>query len=76
MGKKKKNKAKKISVKKERYDKFRKEKPSALTFAPPELPEEVVQQRRLEEQKIDNFWRSYRRPPRRFIRERDAKSKR
>lgn len=76
MGKKKKNKAKHISAKKERYNKFRKEKPSALTFTTPELPEEVVQQRRQDEQKIDNFWRSYRRPPRRYIRERDAKSKR
>ena len=48
MGKKKnKNKAKKVSFKKERYSKFRKEKPSAMIFAPPEnLPDEIIQQRR------------------------------
>ena len=74
MGKKK--KVKKISAKKERYAKFRKEKPTTLTISPPELSEESMQQRRLDEQKIDNFWRNYRRPPRRFISERKARSKR
>jgi len=78
MGKKKnKKKAKKVSLKRERYTKFRKEKPSALVFAPPErLPEEVIQERRQDEQRIENFWRRYRRPPERYIRERDAKAKR
>ena len=75
MGKKK-DKTKKISVKKERYSKFRKEKPSSLTMAPPELTEEQVQLRRQDEQMIDNFWRHYRRPPQRFVLERKAKSKR
>ncbi len=75
--KKNKNKKKKVSQKKERYIKFRKEKPSAMVFAPPEdLPEEVVQTRRQDEQRIDNFWRRYRRPRERYIRERDAKAKR
>ncbi len=74
MGKKK--KVKKISAKKERYAKFRKEKPATLTISPPELSEESMQQRRLDEQKIDNFWRHYRRPPPRFISERKARSKR
>ena len=74
MGKKK--KVKKISAKKERYAKFRKEKPTTLTISPPELSEESMQQRSLDEQKIDNFWRNYRRPPRRFISERKARSKR
>ena len=76
MGKKKKNKTKKVSAKKERYAKFRKEKPSTMTIAVPDLPEEQVVERRQDEQRIDNFWRHYRRPPERYVRERDAKSKR
>ena len=77
MGKKKnKNKVKKVSFKKERYSKFRKEKPTMMAFTTPELPEEAVQERRQDEQKIDNFWRNYRRPPQRFVNERKAKSKR
>jgi len=72
----KKDKAKKVSVKKERYSKFRKEKPSSLTVAMPDLTEEQVQQRRMDQQMIDNFWRYYRRPPQRFVSERKAKSKR
>ena len=75
--KKNKNKSKKVSVKKERYSKFRKEKPSAMVFTSPEsLPEEIIQQRKQDEQRINDFWRHYRRPPQRFIRERDAKAKR
>ena len=75
--KKNKNKTKKVSVKKERYAKFRKEKPSAMIFSTPEhIPEEIVQQRRTDEQRINEFWRHYRRPAERFVRERDAKAKR
>lgn len=77
MGKKgKKDKPKKISAKKERYAKFRREKPSSMTVAMPDLTEEQVQQRKTDQQGIDNFWRHYRRPPPRFISERKAKSKR
>lgn len=72
----KRDKAKKVSVKKERYSKFRKEKPSSLTVAMPDLTEEQVQQRKMDQQRIDNFWRYYRRPPPRFVSERKAKSKR
>jgi hypothetical protein len=72
----KKDKAKKISVKKERYLKFRKEKPSSMTVAMPDLTENQVQQKRTDQQRIDNFWRYYRRPPPRFVNERKAKSKR
>lgn len=72
----KRDKAKKVSVKKERYFKFRKEKPASLTVAMPDLTEEQVQQRRLDQQRIDNFWRHYRRRPEKFVRERDAKAKR
>jgi len=75
--KKNKNKTKKISAKKERYLKFRKEKPSALVFTQsPNISDDEVQQRRVDEQRIDNFWRSYRRPPQRFVNERKARSKR
>lgn len=72
----KKDKPKKISAKKERYAKFRKEKPTNLTIAPPDLSEEQVRERREDEQRINMFWRSYRRPPERFVNERKAKSKR
>lgn len=72
----KKDKPKKISVKKERYLKFRKEKPSSMTVAMPDLTEEQVQQRRTDQQLVDNFWRTYRRPPPRFVNERRARSKR
>lgn len=75
MGKKK-DKPKKISAKKERYMKFRKEKPSTMTVAMPDFTEEEMQQRKTDQQRIDNFWRYYRRPPPRFVNERKAKSKR
>ena len=77
MGKKKnKNKAKRINPKRERYIKFRKEKPTNMTFAMPEPAEEDTNLRRQDEQKIEGFWRHYRRPPERYVRERDAKAKR
>ncbi len=77
MGKKKnKNKAKRINPKKERYAKFRKEKPSSMTVFMPDQTEDDTNLRRQDEQRISNFWRHYRRPPERFIRERDAKAKR
>ena len=77
MGKKKnKNKAKKVNIKRERYSKFRKDKPSALVFTTPESGQDETQQRRVDEQRIASFWRSYRRPPERFVRDRDAKAKR
>ena len=77
MGKKKnKNKAKRVNPKKERYSKFRKEKPSSMTVAMPDLSEDLVQLRRQYEQRISDFWRHYRRPREKFIRERDAKAKR
>ena len=71
-----KDKPKKISAKKERYMKFRKEKPSMMTVAPPELTEEQIKERRLDEQRIGEFWLHYRRPPQRFVSERKARSKR
>lgn len=77
MGKKKnKKRAKKVSVKKERYARFRKEKPTMLTMAPPDLTEEQIKERRADEQRINDFWHHYRRPPQRFVSERKARSKR
>ena len=70
-----KEKVKKLSVKKERYLKFRKEKPQ-MTFTVPDLSDQQVQERRQDEQHIGMFWKSYRRPPERFVNERKAKSKR
>ena len=71
-----KDKPKKISAKKERYTKFRKEKPSSMNIAVPDLSEEQLRQRKEDEQRINMFWRNYRRPPERFVNERKAKSKR
>jgi len=76
MSKKSKRKAKKINPKKERYLKFRKEKPSAIVMSTPDLPEEAQKERRVDEQHINDFWRHYRRPTERYVRDRDAKSKR
>ena len=44
-----KNKPKKTSAKKERYMKFRKEKPSVLTINPPDFTEEQMKERRVDE---------------------------
>ena len=71
-----KDKPKKISAKKEKYAKFRKEKPSSMNISIPDLSEEQLRQRREDEQIINIFWRNYRRPPERFVNERKAKSKR
>ncbi|MBI2654586.1 hypothetical protein HYX02_07330 [Candidatus Woesearchaeota archaeon] len=71
-----KDKPKKISAKKERYMKFRKEKPTMTAIAPPDLTEEQIKERRTDEQHIGEFWRNYRRPPQRFVSERKARSKR
>lgn len=72
----KKDKAKKISAKKERYSKFRKEKPTSLTVAMPDLSEDQVQQRKTDQQRIDMFWRYNKRRPERYVNERKARSKR
>ena len=71
-----KDKPKKVSAKKERYLKFRKEKPAVLTINIPDLTDEQIQERKLDEQKMGEFWRHYRRPPQRFVSERKARSKR
>ena len=76
MGKKNKNKPKKVSVKKERYAKFRKDKPGALNISMPDLTEEQQKQKREDEQKIDKHLRFNKNPKPREIVERKEKSKR
>ena len=75
MGKKK-EKSKKTNSKRERYLKFRKEKPAAMSIAMPDLSDEQLKLRRNDEQRIDSYWRYFRRRPERFVLERKAKSKR
>jgi hypothetical protein len=76
MGKKNKNKPKKVSIKKERYAKFRKDKPGVLNITMPDLAEEQVKQKREDETKIDRFLRFSKNPYPKEIVERRAKSKR
>ena len=72
----KKDKPKKISVKKERYSKFRKEKTSSMNLMMPDLDDDQQRLKRNDEQRINFFLRNMRRVPERFVVERRAKSKR
>ncbi len=76
MGKKNKNKKKRVNPKRERYAKFRKEKPSVLNFNFPDLTPEQQKQKQTDEGKIDSFLRFNRNPPAQEIVERKMKSKR
>jgi hypothetical protein len=76
MGKKNKNKPKKVSIKKERYAKFRKDKPGALNISMPDLTEEQQKQKRDDEAKIDRHLRFAKNPPVKEVVERRVKSKR
>jgi hypothetical protein len=76
MGRKNKNKAKKINAKRERYAKFKKDKPGALDVRMPELPDTVMQEARQADDRIIDFWRHRSRVPDREINERKLKSKR
>jgi hypothetical protein len=71
-----KKKEKKKNLKKEKYVKFRKEKPASMTYAPPQLTEEQMQQVKLNEERIGYYMRSRVFYPERFVNERKAKSKR
>ena len=58
MGRKKnKNKKKKVNPKKERYAKFRKDKPATTTFTTPDLTPEQLKQRQEDDGKIGSFLR-------------------
>ena len=78
MGKKKKNKnkKKKVNAKRERYAKFRKDKPSIISFTTPDITPEQQKQRQEDENTISYFLRGMTRYPRREIVERKVKSKR
>jgi hypothetical protein len=57
MGKKNKNKTKKISARKEKYSKFKKEKSGILDVSMPELSEDQIKQRREDEKRLESYWR-------------------
>ena len=76
MGKKNKNKVKKVSAKKERYTKFHSEKQGTLNIAMPELSEEQIRRNREDDEKIGKFLRFSKNPPVHEIVERREKSKR
>lgn len=59
----KKKEPKKLSAKKEKYLKFRKEKPSTLNFSAPELTPEQQKQKQIDEAKINSFLRYSKNPP-------------
>ena len=77
MGKKKnKNKKKKVNAKKERYAKFRKDKPSTMSFAVPNLTPEEQTQKQEDDRSISLFLRHAPRYPPREVSKRKMKSKR
>jgi hypothetical protein len=65
----KKKETKKISAKKEKYLKFRKEKPSTLNFTTPELTPEQQKQKQVDEGKINSYLRYNKNAPALSIRE-------
>ena len=73
---KKKDKVKKLSPKKEKYLKFRKDRPTTMTYQAPDLSEDQVQQVKVNEERIGFFMRTRPKYPERFVNERKAKSKR
>jgi len=76
MGRKsKKKKAKKISAKKERYAKFRKEKNATIDITMPELSPEQNKQKQEDEMKIGRFLRFNKNPPQKELKEKLLKRK-
>jgi len=64
MGKKKnKNKKKKVNAKRERYSKFRKEKPTNMTYTTPDVTPEQQKNRQEDEKHIEWFLKTNRNPP-------------
>ena len=74
-GKKNKNKKKKVSAKKEKYAKFRKDKPGTLDISMPDLSPEQVKQKREDESKIDRFLKFNKNKPTKEIKDRKLKRK-
>ncbi|MBW2966319.1 hypothetical protein KY342_04415 [Candidatus Woesearchaeota archaeon] len=75
MGKKNKKKPKKISAKKEKYLKFKKEKPASIDISMPELTEEQIKQKREDEERINRYRFGGNRPAKEIVKRRE-KSKR
>ncbi|MFH1182017.1 MAG: hypothetical protein V1702_03595 [Candidatus Woesearchaeota archaeon] len=76
MSKKSKNKKKKVNAKRERYAKFKKEKPAVLSLTMPELTPEQMKAKQEDERRIDFFLSHSRNPPTQENNERRMKSKR
>jgi len=76
MSKKNKNKPKKVSVKKERYSKFHKDKSGTLDISMPELSDEQTKIRREDDSRIDRFLKFSKNAPPKEIVARKEKSKR
>jgi len=71
-----KDKPKKISAKKEKYVKFKKDKPGTLDISMPEISDEERKQARNDEEKINKHLRFSKNRPPSEINPRKAKSKR
>lgn len=76
MSKKGKKKAKKVSVKKERYAKFHREKPGTLDINFPDLDDNQMKQKKEDETKLERFVRFNKNKPPKEVVARRAKSKR
>ncbi|MBT7902724.1 hypothetical protein HN587_02600 [Candidatus Woesearchaeota archaeon] len=68
-------KPKKVSAKKEKYAKFKKEKPGTLDISMPDLTTDEAKQKQLDETKIDRFLKFNRNPPVLSLKERKLKNK-
>lgn len=71
-----KKKAKKPNPKRERYAKFRKDKPAALDLTTPDLTDEQRKQKQIDEDRINKYLRFNRNPHTKEIVARKMKSKR
>jgi len=74
--KKNKNKKKKVNPKRERYLKFRKDKPATMNFSSPDLTSEQQKQKQDDEISIERFLRFSKNSPTKEISDRKMKSKR
>ena len=72
----KKKKTKKPNPKREKYAKFRKDKATNMTFSVPDLSNNQMKDRVVDETKVEKFWKFRRSPPRKEVRDRKLKSKR
>lgn len=75
MGKKNKNAKKKVNPKKEKYLKFRKDKPGTLDVSMPELTVDEQKQKQHDEEVINKYLRFNRAPPTLSLKEKRAKKR-